>query len=425
MAMIPKSDDENKKKLKKAEKKQAKKNEGADKIFSFLKSYSDSAELLDFKLASSTLGKKVPVINSGSIALDFALSSGGLPKGRLIQFYGAPGSGKTLMAMIAMLEAQKADPTAYQVFIDAEGTFSMTWAKILGLDGDRIIHIDGDMAVNGRKCFEMLLGEPKEDKKHKLDGKKKEGLLDQIVKGEANINMIVLDSLGSIMPPGEDTSAIGKMNMSLLARFLTTTFRKLSLELSKAKIPFIIINHKKDSMDPYGADHTFSGGNTYSHFLSANIYFEIVNRADAKIVDAKEQKIGHTLRATIEKSKFGPWPRKCEFKVNFDIGIVNKEEEIAVLAVDLGVVNKPNAVSHIYGDKKWVGMAKFMEAIASDQALADELVVKIHAAREDMNDKERAAQASTETVEDEVSEEDDLESLPDAGESVEDGEEKE
>jgi hypothetical protein len=44
-------------------------------------------------------------------------------------------------------------------------------------------------------------------------------------------------------------------------------------------------------MDPYGGDHTFSGGNTYAHFLSANVYFEAVQRKDAMIVDEKENKI--------------------------------------------------------------------------------------------------------------------------------------
>lgn len=372
-----------------------------DKFTAFFKSFSDSDEILNFKFANQTLGKKIPAIPTGSLSLDNALSSGGHPKGRLIQFYGAPGSGKSLMAMIAILEAQKEDPSAYQMFIDAEGTFDSKWAKTLGLNTKKIILIEGDMAVNGRKCFEMLLGEPKEDKKtHKLAGKSKEGLLDQIVKGEMNINMIVLDSLGSIMPPGEDTSAVGKMNMSLLARFLTTTFRKLSLELSKAKIPFIIINHKKDSMDPYGPDHTFSGGNTYAHFLSANIYFEIVNRADAKILDDKEQKIGHTLRATIEKSKFGPWPRKCEFKINFSQGIIDKHEEIAQLALDYNVVEKPSSVTHQYGEMKWVGFAKYCEAIAADTKLADELTAKIHDAREHQHDKEREEQEAPDTTED-------------------------
>jgi recombination protein RecA len=363
------------------------------KLDAFFKSYAESEEQLDYKMAHETIGEPVPVISTGSLALDDALSSGGLPKGRLIQYYGPSGSGKTLMAMIAMAEAQKQDPTSQQVFIDAEQTFDPSWAEILGVDTSRVILIEGDLAANGRKCFEMLLGVPKEDAKtHILKGKSKEGLLDLITNGELNINLIVLDSLGSIVPPGEDTSAVGKMNMALLARFLTTTFKKLSLELFKAKVPFIIINHKKDNMDMYGADHTYSGGNTYSHTLSANVYFEAVQRKDSMILDEKENKIGHPLRATIEKSKFGPWPRKCEFKVNFGIGVIDKHEEIAQLALDYNVVTKPTTVTHEYGDKKWVGMTKFCDAIKEDSKLAEELVLKISEAREAKLDQKRKEQ---------------------------------
>ena len=365
----------------------------SNKLEAFFKSYADSEEQLDFKMAHETIGQKLPVIPTGSLVLDDALSSGGNPKGRLIQYYGPPGSGKTLMAMIAMLEAQIADPDSQQVFIDAEQTFSPTWAESIGLDTSRIILVNGDTAVNGRKCFEMVLGVPKEDQKtHILKGKSKEGLLDKIANGEFNINMIVLDSLGSIIPPGEDTSAVGKMNMALLARFLTTTFRKLSLEVSKTNVPFIIINHKKANMDPYGVDHTYSGGNTYAHFLSANVYFEAVNRADARILDEKENKIGQTIRATVEKSKFGPWPRKCEFKVDFGIGVIDKHLEIAQLALDYNVVAKPTTVSHEYGDSKWVGFPKFSEAIKDDDALAAELSIKIGEARDTKHESKRKEQ---------------------------------
>lgn len=365
----------------------------SNKLEAFFKSYADSEEQLDFKMAHETVGEKVPCISTGSVALDDALSSGGLPKGRLIQYYGPSGSGKTLMAMIAMLEAQKADPTSQQMFIDAEQTFDPNWAETLGVDTSRVIHVEGDTAANGRKCFEMLLGVPKEDAKtHALKGKSKEGLLDLISNKELNINLIVLDSLGSIVPPGEDTSAVGKMNMALLARFLTTTFRKLTLEIHKAQIPMIIINHKKDNMDPYGSDHTYSGGNTYAHTLSANVYFEAVQRKDAMIVDEKENKVGHPLRATIEKSKFGPWPRKCEFKINFGIGVIDRHEEIAQLALDYNVVTKPTSVTHEYGDRKWVGFPKYCEAIRDDANLAAELLVKIDAAREAKMEAKRKLQ---------------------------------
>lgn len=386
----------------------------SNKLDAFFKSYADSTEQLDYKMAHETIGEKLPVIPTGSLALDDALSSGGNPKGRLIQYYGPPGSGKTLMSMIAMKEAQMQDPDSQQVFIDAEQTFSPTWAESLGLDTSRIILINGDTAVNGRKCFELILGVPKEDAKtHVLKGKSKEGLLDKINSGEFNINMVVLDSLGSIIPPGEDVSAVGKMNMALLARFLTTTFRKLSLEISKTKVPFIIINHKKATMDAYGSDHTYSGGNTYAHFLSANIYFEPVNRADAKILDDNENKIGQTIRATIEKSKFGPWPRKCEFKVDFGIGIIDAHLEIAQLSLDYGVVKKPSTVSHEYGDRKWVGFPKFCEAIKEDPELAAELTVKIGEARDAKWEAQRAAQElkKKNIVSVEVTEDSDIETV--------------
>lgn len=366
-----------------------------NKLESFFKSYSETDELLNFRLADENIGEKLPAIPTGSLALDDALSSGGLPKGRLIQYYGPTGSGKSLLAMIAMKEAQIEDPSAEQLFIDSEQTFSAEWAESLGVDTSRVIIVDGDMAVNGRRCFEMLLGVPKEDAKtHALKGKSKEGLLDKIIKKEININLIILDSLGSIIPPGEDISAVGKMNISLLARFLTTTFRKLSLEVTKANVPFIIINHKKANMDPYGSDHTYSGGNTYGHFLSANVYFECVNRADAKILDENENKIGQTMRATIEKSKFGPWPRKCEFKVDFGVGIIDSHEEVAQLAVNYGVVQMTSSVTHEYGDMKWVGFNKFCAALKDNPELATELANKVDEARSNAWKAKRDAQAA-------------------------------
>ncbi len=375
------------------------------KLESFFKSFSDSEELMDFRMGHEILGQKLSVISTGSLALDDALSSGGLPRSRIIQYYGPPGSGKTLCAMLAILEAQKADPTAQQLFIDAEQTFSPTWAETLGLDLSKLAIVDGDTAVNGRRCFEMLLGVPKEDARtHMLIGKKQQGFLDQVANGELNFNMIVLDSLGSIMPPGEDTSPVGKMNMSLLARFLTTTLRKLSLEVKKANLPFIIINHRKDNMDPYGSDHTFSGGNTYGHFLSANVYFEAVQRKDSMIVDEKENKIGHPIRATIEKSKFGPWPRKCEFKVNFQVGIIDRHEEIAQLAVDYNIIKKTSNVSHEYNNEKWVGFPKLCDAIKNNVQLANELTLKITEARDAKFEKKKVELPQVETINNQMTE---------------------
>jgi hypothetical protein len=105
------------------------------------------------------------------------------------------------------------------------------------------------------------------------------------------------------------------------------------------------------------------------------------------------------MRATIEKSKFGPWPRKCEFKVNFGIGVIDRHEEIAALALEYNVVVKSSSVTHEYGDKKWVGFPKFCEAIKEDSAFALELEQKISEARDAKMDAKRQEQDAKKALE--------------------------
>lgn len=350
-------------------------------IEEFFKSFSSTDEEIDFKFGDEVFSEKLDVISTSSLILDDALSSGGLPLGRLIQYYGGAGCGKTFLSFLAMKEAQKRDPNAYQFFIDAEQSYNGKWAHQLGLNLKRIMVLQRDSATYGQQLFERLLGIPKEDKKHKFVGKSKPGLLDHIAVGNMNINMIVLDSVGAIIPPGIDTAAVGQVTMGKKSKFFSEVLPKLAVEVKKANIPFIMINHLRAGMDPYGPDHTFAGGNAYNHALSANVYLEAVQRKDSNIYDENENKIGGTIRAVVEKSKFGPWPRKCEFKVNYTTGVVNLHEEIAELAIKYNIVNRPNNVMYEYGDLKWKGRAAFDSAILSDNKFKSDLINKIEEAR--------------------------------------------
>ncbi|OZB77637.1 MAG: DNA recombination/repair protein RecA, partial [Halothiobacillus sp. 13-55-115] len=46
---------------------------------------------------NDTAGVDVPVVSTGSIALDAALGIGGLPRGRVVEIYGPESSGKTTL----------------------------------------------------------------------------------------------------------------------------------------------------------------------------------------------------------------------------------------------------------------------------------------------------------------------------------------
>jgi recombination protein RecA len=392
--------------IKKTDKKEGK---SADKTLEFFKSFAENDEEIEVRISDEVIYDELPVISTGSLSLDDALSSGGIPKGRVVQFYGPAGSGKTLMTMVLIKQAQLEDPDAMQLFIDAEQTYDHTWGAALGIDPKRVIVVDGEQAINGRRCFTMLLGEPKEDKKtHAYNGKKVEGFLDKVAQKEMNFNLAILDSLGQLIPPGEDTAEVGKMNMALMSRFLTKELKRLTLEVKRANIAFVIINHQKASMSAYGADHTFSGGNTLNHTLSANIYFKASTSKDKVILDEDDNKVGGMILATVEKSKFGPWPRKCEFKVNFGIGIIDTEVEVYNLAIKYKVITKESSVTHLYKDYKWVGQSKVVSALYEDESLKKEIIDAIVEARR-LDRSLRAQGKKLETVKVELSleEEDD------------------
>ena len=53
------------------------------------------------------LSMNIEVIPTGSINLDLALGVKGVPRGRVIEVYGAESSGKTTIALHIVAEAQK------------------------------------------------------------------------------------------------------------------------------------------------------------------------------------------------------------------------------------------------------------------------------------------------------------------------------
>ena len=95
------------------------------------------------KFGENTIGKlnDMPTVeanrvSSGSPYLDWAIG-GGWPLGRTIELYGPYSSGKSLIALRTVAEAQKQKLKC--VYIDSENAFEPKFAQKIGVDTDELV----------------------------------------------------------------------------------------------------------------------------------------------------------------------------------------------------------------------------------------------------------------------------------------------
>lgn len=306
------------------------------------------------KMSSQAIGD-IPVIPTGSIALDLALGVGGYPKGRVIEIFGPESSGKTTLAIHAIAEAQKAGGIA--AFIDAEHAFDSFYAQKLGVDVDNLLISQPD---NGEQALEIA---------------------DSLIRSSA-IDIIVIDSVAALTPKAEIEGEMGDSKMGLQARLMSQALRKLTASISKTKTVCIFINQLRDKIGViYGNPETTTGGNALKFYASVRIDI----RKMSVIKDGDEQ-LGTRVRVKIVKNKVAPPFRKAEFDIMFGEGI-SKTGEIIDMGVDLGIIKKAGSWFS-YGDRKLSqGRDAVKELLNKDTALRDELEAKVREALKAQNNK--------------------------------------
>ena len=296
------------------------------------------------KLGDSPV-EEVPVISSGSIALDVALGVGGFPRGRVIEIYGPESSGKTTLAIHAIAEAQKVGGIA--AFIDAEHAFDRGYAQKLGVDIDNLFVSQPD---NGEQALEIA---------------------DNLIRSGA-IDIIVIDSVAALTPKSEIEGEMGDSKMGLQARLMSQALRKLTGTISKTGSCCIFINQLREKIGVmFGNPETTTGGNALKFY--ASIRLDI--RKISQIKDG-DNPTGNRVRVKVVKNKIAPPFRQAEFDLIFGEGI-SKIGEIIDIGVDKNIIKKSGSWFS-YGDTKLgQGRDAVKKLLADNPELADELSVII------------------------------------------------
>lgn len=162
-----------------------------------------------------------PIVTTptGSLMFDIALGNG-LPKGRIIEFFGAEASGKTLCATKAMAEVQKEGGLA--ALVDMEHAFDPSFAAKLGLDTDELFLSQPDHMQDAFTVVDALI--------------------------DAGIDMIVLDSVAALVPKEELEGEVAKNSVGLIARYMSQFLRRITPKAAQQGTTVIFINQVRDAI---------------------------------------------------------------------------------------------------------------------------------------------------------------------------------
>ena len=283
----------------------------------------------------------VDVIPTGSLSLDLALGVGGVPRGRVIEIFGAEASGKTTLALHIIAEAQKRGGVG--AFVDAEHALDPDYARKIGVKVDNLLISQPDSGEQALQIVETLVR-------------------------SGNVDVIVIDSVAALAPKVEIEGEIGDQHIGLQARLMSQACRKLSGIVSKTKTIVIFLNQTRMKIGMvFGNPETTPGGLALKFYASVRI--NLIRTAQIK---SGEEIIGNRVRAKIVKNKVAAPFKVAEFDIYYNEGI-SLAGDVLRAGLAKGVI-KQTGNTFTFGQKKiGVGMEAAKKSLKEDPALMKEI----------------------------------------------------
>lgn len=229
---------------------------------------------------------------------------GGLPIGKIIEFYGEEHGGKTTSALDIIANFQQLFPDKEVLLIDAENTFDFEWAVKLGVNVEKlyIIKPENQSAEDIFKIIE-----------------------DAVATGE--VGLWVLDSVGVLVSASEldEKKDYNDKTYGGISLPLTRFSKKIEMLMQKTKCTGIAINQEREDLNSQWGGTKTPGGKAFKHCCAVRLRFsrgKFIDEKGNELTRNAAEPCGNIVQMSMTKNKTCPPNRRTGYyTLNYDTGI--------------------------------------------------------------------------------------------------------
>lgn len=249
---------------------------------------------------------------------------GGLPVGKLIEFFGEEHGGKTTTALDIIANYQRVEGARKVLYVDAENTLDVDWARKLGVDVDNMITFK-PTTQSAEEIFQFIL--------------------DAIDTDE--IGLWVLDSIGVLASSQELEKSMEEKTYAGISSALTVFGRKAEMLMQKHQCTGIGINQLRDDLGAmWGGAVKTPGGRAWKHYCCVRMQFsrgKFIDDKGNELSRSADTPAGNYVLMSLVKTKSCPPTRRTGFyTLNYEYGI-DYLKDLVEVAIKYDIIQKSGA----------------------------------------------------------------------------------
>lgn len=270
--------------------------------------------------------KKVSKLKTEIFGFDWVIDGGFsiCEGGHRIEIFGAESTAKTTLALYIIKKFQSLGKICG--FIDGEKSFDPDWADIIGVNTKDLIMAKADTLEEAGNLYVKIIPQ---------------------------VDLLVTDSIVSLIPEGEAERETEEAQMALSARVNSLITRKIYHALGDKTPILIFINQLRDNVGKYGKPHTTAGGRALKHLYNTRVELKL-----GQPIMNGDERVGTELKLNCVKNKKGR-PYHCAEIDFYYNGMIDNNKSLFYAGIKVGAITQEGH-SYIFDDIKIVGKDNFI-----------------------------------------------------------------